>query len=123
MFLHGDHDPEKWHPFDTQGSGILDTFADWNAAHPCADIPAPTPQPEPQPETGGGQTMSYIDRYPTEYRSWVAAGGAENNFRKHIMAISGDYVPTPDDIKFLADELKAGIEQLGLALAKRPFAS
>jgi hypothetical protein len=39
------------------------------------------------------------------------------------MDISADYVPTADDIKFLADELKAGVEQLGLALAKRPFAS
>jgi hypothetical protein len=77
---------------------------------------------EPLPEPGGG-SMSYIDRYPAEYRAWVSAGGAENNFRKHIMAISADYVPTADDIKFLADELKAGVEQLGLALAKRPFAS
>jgi hypothetical protein len=100
VFLHGDHDPAKWHPFDTQGSGLLDVFADWNAAHPCADIPAPTPQPEPQPETGGGQTMlvgnlevvdlrTILPQHATERYGGRSIGGIEQIVIHHSA--------TPDD--------------------------
>ena len=65
-------------------------------------------------------TMALEDEFPNEYAAWVAAGGITANLRKHLIGI-GSIVPSPSDLRFLADECKASAEQLRNALANYPF--
>ena len=65
--------------------------------------------------------MTLAEQYPNEYQAWVAAGGIENNFRKHLLGI-GSIKPTPDDLKMLARECRASVDQLVNALNAYPFA-
>lgn len=62
----------------------------------------------------------YRETLPKVFAEWEAAGGVENNFRKHLLGI-GAIKPTSDDLKFLADECDASVTQLRVALKAFPF--
>ncbi len=64
--------------------------------------------------------MALKEQFPEQFRQWDAAGGVENNFRKHLLGI-GALKPTPDDLKFLAGEVQASAAQLKGALDRCPF--
>ena len=65
--------------------------------------------------------MTLAEQYPNEYQAWVAAGGIENNLKKHLLGI-GSITPTADDLKMLARECRASVDQLVNALNAYPFA-
>ena len=54
---------------------------------------------------------NFVDRYPQAYQEWVQAGGIENNFRKHALAI-GLQKPTIADLDFLQDETIIDVRQI-----------
>jgi len=68
-----------------------------------------------------GVSMSLRDQFPDLFSQWEAAGGIENNFRSHLLAI-GALPPTKADLLMLADEAKAKLEQMRLVAQKLPFA-
>jgi len=47
--------------------------------------------------------MALTDDYPDQYAAWVAAGGVEANFRRHLLAL-GTVPATPRDLLDLAQE-------------------
>lgn len=65
--------------------------------------------------------MALADQFPSVYKEWVAAGGIENNFRKHLLGI-GAIQPTKDDLAFLLDQLQADLNQAKGVLAKLSLA-
>jgi hypothetical protein len=77
--------------------------------------PAPAPTPIPSIPSG-----TLAEQYPQLWADWVAAGGAENNFRKHLLGI-GVITPSKDDLHFLAQEAGASIAQIQGALKRYPF--
>jgi hypothetical protein len=64
--------------------------------------------------------MGLAAQFPELYKLWVAAGGIEDNFRKHLLGI-GSLPPTADDLKFLADQAQASLDQLKGAIQRYPF--
>mgnify|MGYP001573280274 CR=1 FL=1 len=64
--------------------------------------------------------MALVDQYPEQFSQWQAAGGVENNFRKHLLGI-GVLAPEAADLLFLAQELGSGIQQLRGVLDAYPF--
>lgn len=76
-------------------------------------------KPEIQHPTGGS-TLSLIQQYPEQFKAWEAAGGVENNFRKHLLGI-GELQPSSEDLKFLADEMLASAVQTQGAVKNFPF--
>lgn len=84
----------------------------------ASDTPAPPPPPIPTiPSTPSG---SLAEQYPQLWTDWIAAGGAENNFRKHLLGI-GVIAPSKEDLHFLAQEAGASIAQIQGALKRYPF--
>ncbi|MDA8189778.1 MAG: hypothetical protein M0T85_16685 [Dehalococcoidales bacterium] len=71
-------------------------------------------------KSSGGETMSLREQFQEQYTAWEAAGGPENNFRKHAIAI-GLIQPTADDLKFLADEAVVSAQQLKNSVNAYPF--
>lgn len=58
---------------------------------------------------------TWIERFPQAYQEWVQAGGIEDNFRAHALAI-GVATPDYDDIVFLANQAAISINQHAQAL-------
>lgn len=82
-------------------------------------VNAPGETPELQDDhNGGGNVLK--EQYVDLFAQWDAAGGVENNFRKHLLGI-GAIQPTAGDLQFLAREAEAGLSQLKGALASYPF--
>lgn len=63
---------------------------------------------------------TWIERFPQAYQEWVQAGGIENNFRKHALAI-GSAQPTRDDAAFMAKEADISVKQLFSVINKVYF--
>jgi hypothetical protein len=49
--------------------------------------------------------VTWIERFPQAYLEWVQAGGIENNFRAHALAINLD-IPVFSDYQFMKAQLK-----------------
>jgi hypothetical protein len=47
---------------------------------------------------------TWVERFPQAYQEWVQAGGVENNFRAHALAI-GLALPESYDLTFMANQL------------------
>jgi len=69
----------------------------------------------------GGVTMSLRDQFPELFSQWEAAGGGDNNFRSHLLAV-GALKPTKDDVRFLAEELNSKAQQIINVVNALPFA-
>lgn len=65
--------------------------------------------------------MELEDQFPEIYKEWVGAGAIRNNFRTHLLAL-GVLPATKDDVRLLADELQAKINQLRNVVNTLPFA-
>lgn len=105
-FLHGDHDPARWHAFDTYNSGLYFTLLMFNdTARVAAAPPAPLP----------AAVRDLRAEYPTHFAEWDKAGGIEDNFRAHLLGI-GALLPTRDDIGMLVDQAQAALSQIEGAL-------
>lgn len=61
---------------------------------------------------------TWVERFPKAYQEWVAAGGVENNFRKHALAIELS-IASPNDIAFLLAETLIDVTQI--LKAYRPY--
>lgn len=57
---------------------------------------------------------TFVGRFPQAYQEWVQAGGVENNFRKHALAI-GLAIPGTNDIAFMQAEMLIDATQLVVA--------
>lgn len=60
--------------------------------------------------------MSLKDQFPAQFMEWEAAGGIENNFRKHLLGIKA-LPATMADIALLAGEMRADVDQLQNVIA------
>lgn len=99
VFSAGTRDGE-WKQFDTDGLNLSVLYS--------------------YPQDPGGEDMALKDQYPAEFAAWEAAGGVENNLRKHLLA-TGTLKAKAADLRFLADEAAGADKQLQLALAGYPF--
>jgi predicted HicB family RNase H-like nuclease len=63
--------------------------------------------------------MALSDQYPQVYADWIAAGGAEDNFRAHLLALQGGIQPSEADIAWLCNHTATALNQLQAACAKR----
>lgn len=105
----------QWHRPDM----ALPTTVDW-IGQPIEAAVRAAQKPDRRTQQQGGNIMGLIEQYKAIYEEWVAVGGAENNFRKHLLGI-GVLQPTADDLKFLAAEAAGSVAQLKGALDKYPF--
>lgn len=80
-------------PVDGAGTGIETVLREW------------------QEEEQSGGTMLLQEQFPDIYREWVNAGGIENNFRDHVLAL-GALPATKDDLRGLVDQLRAKADQV-----------
>ncbi len=82
-----------------------------NGETPSQDAPLSPSEGIPELQNIHGGSMALKDEHPDEFAAWEAAGGVENNFRKHLLGI-GVIAATAEDLEFLADEAASGIAQL-----------
>lgn len=59
---------------------------------------------------------SLQEQFPAQFAGWEAAGGIENNFRKHLLGIKA-LPATMANLVFLANEMKADVDQLQNVIA------
>lgn len=64
--------------------------------------------------------IPWTERFPKAYQEWVKAGGIENNFRKHALAI-GLTTPSMEDIAWILHELEIHVRQVEDALSHYPY--
>jgi uncharacterized protein Yka (UPF0111/DUF47 family) len=64
--------------------------------------------------------MALAATYPALYQEWVAAGGIENNFRSHLLAL-GILPATRADLLDQVKELRSKVDQVEGLAAKLPF--
>jgi len=57
-------------------------------------------------------------QFPQIYQDWINAGGAEDNFRAHLLAIPGGVTPTAADLGWLANHTAIAVTQMQDATAK-----
>lgn len=107
IFQCGSYD-SQWESFDILGCEKI------------ADYIANQPRGMRGTSVGGGN-MSLQEQFPELYNEWVAAGGIENNFRAHLLAL-GAITPTRDDLRLLIEELKAKVQQVANVAEVLPFA-
>lgn len=69
----------------------------------------------------GGTQVGYIEKYPADFEAWKAAGGVENNFKTHVLAIHPEIVPTAEDVKVVVGNAKAAATQAELVVSRFPF--
>ncbi|MCL5264152.1 MAG: glycosyl hydrolase [Chloroflexi bacterium] len=65
--------------------------------------------------------MGLVEQFPAQFEEWEAAGGIENNFRSHLLAV-GALQPTKADLLGLIDEAKSKNEQVRLVAQALPLA-
>jgi hypothetical protein len=104
---------------------ILSGTDDWQRYWLSSSQLAELARPGGALDTPGGMTdmpesMPLAEQFPQQYAEWVAAGGVENNLRKHLLGI-GLLAPSAADLRFLADEAGASLKQLQEALRAYPF--